>query len=115
MATVIEKLNEDARGPLAYVIGRHGSNIADLITHLSDLMVNTMHAIEGVLQATGEDDTGTDLRRLTLREVEVAISHYLAEAEAGRIEPDADADILGGYSNPNVRIAQADDDVPLYA
>jgi hypothetical protein len=114
MTTVIEKINEDARGPLAYVIGKHGTGYADLTTHLSDLLVNTMHAIEGVLQATGEDDTGTDLRRLTLREVEVAVSHYLAEAEAGRVEPDADADILGGYHNPNVRIAQADDDEPLY-
>lgn len=110
--TIREKIDFDAGRALVRAFTVNG-NAADLSETLSDGITDALHALEKVIEIEPADGF-TDVRRLVLRQAEVAISHYLCESHALHSEPDDDADGLGGYHNPNVRIAQADDGVPLY-
>lgn len=107
--TVKEKIDRASHRALAHAIGLHGSS--DVEIALQDTITDALHALE-VLAWTHEDDT--DPRRRALRIAECAVANYLAEAHALREQPNESEDILGGYENPNVHIAQADDAEPLY-
>lgn len=105
--TVKEYIDVQSTKPLAAVIGAHGVN-ADILTHLNDHLVATMHAIDAVFRNTD----GEDPRVETVAEVEMAVKHFLTESYALRLEPDEDSDVLGGYPMPFVAInAEFDLDV----